>query len=83
MKLNTKITLESIYKEDTDSNSVSFKADLNMTAGDFMTTLKMAENSMLDLIKNSIEKENPKNINNFLKTITLEELYNNYADKEN
>ena len=78
MKLNTKITLESVYREDIDSNSVSFKADLNMTASEFLTTLKMAENSMLDLIKNSAEKENPKNINKWLKTITLEQLYKNY-----
>ncbi len=78
MRLNTKITLESVYREDIDSNSVSFKADLNMTASEFLTTLKMAENSMLDLIKNSAEKENPKNINKWLKTITLEQLYKNY-----
>ena len=78
MKLNTKITLESVYREDIDSNSVSFKADLNMTASEFLTTLKMAENSMLDLIKNSAEKENPKNINKWLKTITLGQLYKNY-----
>ena len=78
MKLNTKITLESVYREDIDSNSVSFKVDLNITASEFLTTLKMAENSMLDLIKNSAEKENPKNINKWLKTITLEQLYKNY-----
>ena len=78
MKLNTKITLESVYREDIDSNSVSFKADLNMTASEFLTTLKMAENSMLDLIKKSAEKENPKNVNKWLKTITLEQLYKNY-----
>ena len=78
MKLNTKITLESTYREYIDSNSVSFKADLNITASEFLTTLKMAENSMLDLIKNSAEKENPKNINKWLKTITLEQLYKNY-----
>ena len=78
MKLNTKITLESTYREDIDSNSVSFKADLNMTASEFLTTLKMAENSMLDLIKNSAEKGNPKSINKWLKTITLEQLYKNY-----
>ena len=78
MKLNTKITLESVYREDIDSNSVSFKADLNITASEFLTTLKMAENSMLDLIKKSAEKENPKNINKWLKTITLEQLYKNY-----
>lgn len=78
MRLNTKITLESVYREDIDSNSVSFKADLNITASEFLTTLKMAENSMLDLIKNSAEKENPKNINKWLKTITLEQLYKNY-----
>jgi len=83
MKLNTKITLESIYKEEIDSNSVSFSADLNMTASEFLTTLKMAENSMLDLIKNSVEKENPKNVNKWLKTITLDNLYSNYATKEN
>ena len=78
MRLNTKITLESVYREDIDSNSVSFKAELNMTASEFLTTLKMAENSMLDLIKKSAEKENPKNINKWLKTITLEQLYKNY-----
>ena len=78
MRLDTKITLESVYREDIDSNSVSFKADLNITASEFLTTLKMAENSMLDLIKNSAEKENPKNINKWLKTITLEQLYKNY-----
>ena len=78
MRLNTKITLESVYREDIDSNSVSFKADLNITASEFLTTLKMAENSMLDLIKNSAEKENPKNIKKWLKTITLEQLYKNY-----
>ena len=78
MRLNTKITLESVYREDIDSNSVSFKVDLNITASEFLTTLKMAENSMLDLIKNSAEKENPKNINKWLKTITLEQLYKNY-----
>lgn len=78
MKLNTKITLESVYKKGIDSNSVSFKADLNMTASEFLTTLKMAENSILDLIKKSAEKENPKNINKWLKTITLEQLYKNY-----
>ena len=78
MKLNTKITLESVYREDIDSNSVSFKADLNITASEFLTILKMAENSMLDLIKNSAEKENPKNINKWLKTITLGQLYKNY-----
>ena len=78
MKLNTKITLESVYREDIDSNSVSFKVDLNITASEFLTTLKMAENSMLDLIKKSAEKENPKNINKWLKTITLEQLYKNY-----
>ena len=42
MRLNTKITLESTYREYIDSNSVSFKADLNMTASEFLTTLKMA-----------------------------------------
>ena len=78
MRLNTKITLESVYREDIDSNSVSFKADLNITASEFLTTLKMAENSMLDLIKKSAEKENPKNINKWLKTITLGQLYKNY-----
>ena len=78
MRLNTKITLESVYREDIDSNSVSFKADLNITASEFLTTLKMAENSMLDLIKKSAEKENPKNVNKWLKTITLEQLYKNY-----
>ena len=78
MRLNTKITLESVYREDIDSNSVSFKADLDITASEFLTILKMVENSMLDLIKNSAEKENPKNINKWLKTITLEQLYKNY-----
>lgn len=79
MKLNSKITLESIYKEDIDSNSVSFTADLKITASEFLTTLRMAENSMLDLIKNSVEKQNPKDTNLWLKTITLEQLYKDYA----
>lgn len=82
MKINTKITLESMYKEDIDSNSVSFTADLKITASEFLTTLRMAENSMLDLIKNSIEKQNPKDTNLWLKTITLEQLYKDYATKE-
>ena len=82
MKPNIKITLESVYKEDIDSNSVSFVADLKITAIEFLTTLRMAEDSMLDLIKNSVEKQNPKDTNLWLKTVTLEQLYKDYATKK-
>lgn len=73
MKLNTKIVIQSVYDEEQDINSISSSADLNMTAGEFLTTLKLAENSVLDLIKNFAPK---KDIDNWLKTVTLKELYN-------
>lgn len=81
MKLNTKITIESVYKEDIDSNSVSFSADLKMTASEFLTTLKMAENSVMEIIKLAHEKQEVEDTNKWLKTVTLEELYATQKNK--
>lgn len=80
MKLNTKITIESVYNESTDSNKISFSADLNTPVHELMTTLKLAESSIIDLIKsftveNKLENR-PEDTENWIKTVTLGELYN-------
>lgn len=75
MQLNTKITIKSVYKEDIDSNSVSFSADLKMTAIEFLTTLEMAKNSFTETIKSAHEKQEVGDTNKWLKTVTLGELY--------
>lgn len=88
MKLNTKITIESVYNEDTDSNSISFSADLDMTASEFMTTLELAKNNMLEFIKSGAEKikiediNDVQKINDWMKKVTLEELYNSVKKNE-
>lgn len=85
MKLNTKITIESVYNEDTDSNSISFSADLNITAYEFMTTLELAKNNMLEFIKSGAEKikiediSDVQKINDWMKKVTLGELYNSVS----
>jgi len=76
MKLNTKITIESVYNESTDSNKISFSADLNTPVHELMTTLKLAESSFIDLIKSVSIKNRPEDTENWIKTVTLGELYN-------
>lgn len=76
MKLNTNIKLESKYNESTDSNEVSFNVDLSMTPSEFLTTLELAKNTMIDLIKSTITDDELEDTNKFLRETTLEELYN-------
>lgn len=76
MKLNTNIKLESKYNESTDSNKVSFNVDLSMTPSEFLTTLELAKNTMIDLIKSTITDEELEDTNKFLRETTIEELYN-------
>jgi hypothetical protein len=77
MKLNTNISIESRYIEDTDSNQVTFSiTDLNMTPSELLTTLELAKNTMIDLIKSTITDEELEDTNKFLREITIEELYN-------
>lgn len=79
MKLNTKITIESVYNESTDSNKISFSADLNTPVHELMTTLKLAESSFIDLIKSVSIKNRPEDMETWIKTITLGELYNSVS----
>lgn len=76
MKLNTNIKIESKYNESTDSNEVSFNVDLTMTPSEFLTTLELAKNTMIDLIKSTITDDELEDTNKFLRETTLEELYN-------
>jgi hypothetical protein len=77
MKLNTNISIESRYIEDTDSNQVTFSiTDLNMTPSELLTTLELAKNTMIDLIKSTITDEELEDTNKFLRETTIEELYN-------
>lgn len=80
MKLNTKITIESVYKEDIDSNSVSFSADLKMTASEFLTTLTLAKSTFIDVLQNASNGK-IKDVNKWLKKVTLEELYATQKNK--
>lgn len=81
MKLNTKITIESVYNEDTDSNSITFSSDLNITASEFLTTLELAKDTMLEFVKSGAEKievetiSDVQKINDWMKKVTLGELY--------
>jgi lipoate-protein ligase A len=77
MKLNTNINIESRYIEDTDSNQVTFSiTDLNMTLSEFLTTLELTKNTVIDLIKSTITDEELEDTNKFLRETTIEELYN-------
>jgi len=80
MKLNTKITIESVYNEDTDSNKISFSADLDTPVQELMTTLKLAESNIIDLIKSVSIKNRPEDTETWIKTVTLGELYNSLSE---